>query len=184
MIRNIRWLLLPLSFFALLFVVWPETWIPTAFAQRMRAQVYFTQAAIPRGLSERGLISFARGHTTRGLRETDETELTRRRWVSKMVVSFSSKLNDSEYHALFYEVNGRTKTYIDDMQIFLHNRDEKTFVQPMTLPRPKFKPNKKVEVVITVRRQEVGKTTIDLLGEEPRRSGRVDFSDEEARKRD
>ena len=50
--------------------------------------------------------------------------------------------------------------------------------------RPDFKPNRKMELVVTVRRAEVGSRKFDVAGEEVRRSGVVNISDEEARKRD
>jgi hypothetical protein len=65
------------------------------------------------------------------------------------------------------------------MAVFVMQRQEKTFVQPITLGRPEFKPNHYHELVITVRREEVGKRKFALLGQEIARSGRVDFSDSE-----
>jgi hypothetical protein len=41
-----------------------------------------------------------------------------------------------------------------------------------------------MEVVITVQRQEVGTQRFELVGEEIRHSGRVDFTDDQARGRD
>ena len=38
-----------------------------------------------------------------------------------------------------------------------------------------------MELVVTVRREEVGRLNFELLGEEIRRTGQVDFSEEEAR---
>jgi hypothetical protein len=51
----------------------------------------------------------------------------------------------------------------------------------INLPRPMFRPNKRIEMVVTIRRQEVGSTRFIIDGEEVQHSGQVDFSDEQAR---
>src|SRR5687768_4744374 len=48
---------------------------PPVGAQRLRATLYVTQASIPRGLSEKALIGFARGHASRALNESSEPEI-------------------------------------------------------------------------------------------------------------
>lgn len=157
---------------------------PHAEAQRLRAQVYVTQAAIPRGLSEKALIGFARGHQARSMNETTEAEIESRHWLGNMVVSFNSAPGDLEYHALFYDLTDGARNFVDDMAIYLNGRDQRTYVQRLNLQRPRFRPNRRYELVITVRRAEVGSTRFDTRGEEPRRTGQVDFSVEDTRVRD
>lgn len=159
----------------------------TAEAQRgggLRATVYVTQAAIPRGLSERALLGFARGHQARQMQETTDTPLPERRWLGNLVIQFSAPINDLEYHALYYDVTDGARNFIDDMSINVHDRTQRTFVQRITLPRPRFRPNKQIEMVVTVRRAEVGRARFNILGQEEQRSGVVTFSDEDTRVRD
>jgi hypothetical protein len=160
--------------------------VPAADAQRggLRATVYVTQAAIPRNLSERALLGFARGHQARQMRETTDTPLPQRRWLGNMVIQFSAPIDDLEYHALYYDVTDGARNFIDDMSINVHDRSQRTFVQRITLPRPRFRPNRQLEMVVTVRRAEVGRVRFNLLGEEEQRSGVVTFSDEDTRVRD
>jgi hypothetical protein len=56
-------------------------------------------------------------------------------------------------------------------------------VQRIRLERPKFKPNRRMELVVTVRREEVGRANFDMIGEEVQRSGTVSFSDDDTRAR-
>lgn len=156
---------------------------PVAEAQRggLRATVYVTQAAIPRGLTEKALIGFARGHQARTMAETTDTPLPQRRWLGNMVIQLSAPLNDLEYHALYYDVTNGARDFIDDMAINVHDRTQRTFVQRITLPRPRFRPNRRIQVVITVRRTEVGRAQFDLRGEEEQRSGVVSFSEADTR---
>jgi len=145
----------------------------------LRAQVYITQARIPGAGTERALIGFARGHSARILNETTEAVLTQRKWLANLVVAFNSPVNDLEYHILFYDIEDGPRRFIVDMNIFVNDRNQRTFVQPIRLPRPTFRPNRRTELVVTVSRQEVGGARFAIAGEEPRRTGRVDFSEDE-----
>jgi hypothetical protein len=157
---------------------------PHAEAQRLRAQVFVTQATIPRGLTEKALIAFARSHQARFLVETNEPEIERRTWRGNLITAFNAPPGDLEYHALFYDITNGARTFVDDMAIYLSGRDQQTYVQRIQLARPRFRPNQRYEVVITVRHAEVGSTRFETRGEEPRRTGQVDFTEEEARARD
>ena len=68
---------------------------------------------------------------------------------------------------------------VDDMSTMINKRNEKTFVQQVSLERPAFKPNRQMELVVTVKRAEVGTLKFGVLGEEIKRSGQVSFSDDE-----
>lgn len=151
--------------------------VPHATAQRLRASVYVTQAVIPRGLTEKALIGFARGHQARIMQETTETDLAQRHWAGNMVVQFNSPPGDLEYHALFYDVTDGVRNFIDDMAIYVHDRDQRTYVQRINLARPRFRPNRRLEMVVTVAHAEVGNTRLEIRGEEVRHSGTVDFSE-------
>ncbi|AKF04676.1 hypothetical protein [Sandaracinus amylolyticus] len=170
--------------FALAGAVLPSSAVPHAEAQRLRATVYVTQAAIPRGLTEKALVGFARGHQARAMNESSEAEIEQRHWLANMVVQFNAPPGDLEYHALFYNVTDGARNFVDDMAIYLNGRDQRTYVQRLNLQRPRFQPNKRYELVITVRRAEVGNTRFETRGEEPRRSGQVDFSVEDTRVRE
>jgi hypothetical protein len=159
--------------------------VPHAAAQRLRASVYVTQAAIPRGLTEKALIGFARGHQARIMQETTEADLTQRHWLGNMIVNFSTPPGDLEYHALFYDVtDGGTRNFINDMAIYIHDRSQRTYVQRINLARPQFRPNRRLELVVTVAHAEVGNVRLEVRGEEPRRDGQVDFSVEDTRAHD
>jgi hypothetical protein len=170
--------------FAALSAAAPDAALPHADAQALRAQVFVTQAAIPRGLTEKALVGFARSHAARTMAETDEADLTTRRWLANMVVSFNVPPGDLEYHALFYDVTDGGRNFVDDMAIYLNGRDQRTYVQRLNLARPRFRPNRRMELVITVRRAEVGSTRFETRGEEPRRTGQFDFSVDDTRVRD
>jgi hypothetical protein len=160
--------------------VWSLASVMPASAASMKAQVFLTQAKIPTGLSEKALIGFARSNHQKLLHETKTDPVKERKWQASMVIAFSRPVDDMEFTILFYDVHDGPRRFVDDMSTMVNKKTEKTFVQRLTLDRPKFKPNRNMELVVTVKREEVGRLKFGVLGEEIKRSGTVDFSDEEA----
>jgi hypothetical protein len=99
------------------------------------------------------------------------------------VISFTRPVDDMEFTVLFYDVHDGPRRFVDDMSTMVNKKTEKTFVQKLTLDRPKFKPNRNMELVVTVKREEVGRLKFGVLGEEIKRSGEVSFSDDETKKK-
>lgn len=175
------WLTTVAAAACMLAVLWPHV---EAEAQRLRVQIFLTQARIPNGLTERGLIGFARGHRAARLQESDEANVRERRWHANAVFSFNRPPGDLEFHALFYDVQDGPRNFIREMSVFVSDRTQRTVLHRLMLPRPTFRPNRRIEMVVTVQRQEVGSVRFDLIGEEVRHTGQVDFTDEQARGRD
>jgi hypothetical protein len=161
--------------------LWPEL---EAQAQRLRVQIFLTQARIPNTLTERGLLGFVRGHRATRLMESSEENLNQRRWHANAVFSFNRPPGDLEFHALFYDIHDGPRNFVREMSVFVSDRTQRTVLHRISLPRPTFRPNRRMEMVVTVRREEVGSVRFELVGEEIRHTGQVDFSDEEARQRD
>ena len=159
--------------------VWSFSSVMPVEAASMKAQVFITQAKIPTGLSEKALIGFARTNHQKLLHETKTDPVKERKWQAQMVISFTRAVDDLEFNVLFYDVHDGPRRFVDDMSVMVNKKTEKTFVQRLTLDRPKFKPNRNMELVVTVKREEVGRLKFGVLGEEIKRSGTVDFSDEE-----
>jgi MYXO-CTERM domain-containing protein len=156
------------------------TLAPPAHAQRMRAQIYLTQHRLPRSQSERQLLGWARGHQTTRLQETREANLEDRKWIAELIVNFNRPPDDLEFHILYYDTQDGPRRFVDDQTIYVNDRSQRTYVQRLNLTRPRFAPNRRMEMVVTVRREEVGRKAFQMLGEERRRTGEVSFSDEEA----
>lgn len=153
--------------------------IGQAEAGRLKAKIYITQAKIPRKLTEKGLIGFARSHRAKRMRETNDKDLKARKWKGNLVVAFNAPVGDTEFSVLFYDIHDGAPRMVEDMSTFVNDRKQRTFVQKFSLPRPRFKPNRNMELVVTVRRQEVGRAKFGVVGDEVRRSGVVSFSDKE-----
>jgi hypothetical protein len=152
---------------------------PIAEAASLKAQVYLVQTKIPAKLTEKALIGFARKNANKLLRESTDAPVKERKWQAEMVISFSAPVNDMEFQVLFYDIQDGPRRFVNDMSTMVDDRSQKTFVQKVTLPRPSFKPNRQMELVVTVKRAEVGRMKFGVIGEELKRSGEVSFSDKE-----
>jgi len=152
---------------------------PAAEAAGLKAQVFLVQATVPRTLTEKALLGFAKKNNNKLLREETSEEVKKRKWSAQMIIAFNKPVDDLEFQVLFYDVHDGPRRFVNDMATFVNDKKQKTFVQKITLPRPSFKPNRNMELVVTVRRQEVGRREFGLVGEEIKRSGTVDFSDAE-----
>lgn len=150
-----------------------------AEAGGLKAKIFMVQKRIPKKLTEKGLIRFAQSNRAKLLREDRSGEIKKRKWKGEMVISFNRGVGDLEFQVLFYDIHDGPRRFVQDLAIFVNDRKQKTFVNKFTLPRPDFKPNRNMELVVTVKRQEVGRQKFGLIGEEIKRSGEVSFSDDE-----
>lgn len=153
--------------------------VTPAEAGGLKAQIFLTQAPLPKKVSEKGLVAFARRNRAKLLRETKDGELDKRKWKAELVIQFNRPVGDLEFQVLFYDIHDGPRRFVQDMSTFVNDRSQKTFVQTVKLSRKDFKPNRNMEMVVTVRRQEVGRLKFGLIGEEKKRSGEVSFGDDE-----
>lgn len=151
-------------------------------AQGLRAKLFLTQRGIPRSLSEAGVLRFARTHKATRLMETKDAPVEDRQWRASLVAAFNAPVRDSEFEVLFYDIQTPERKFIAPaMTVFVSDTKQRTIVHKMYLKRPQFEPNRRLEMVVTVRRQEVGRYRFQILGDRVQHSGEVTFSDEEAR---
>lgn len=150
---------------------------PSVEAASLKANVFLVQAAVPRSGTEKALLGFARKNNARLLREATDAAVKERKWNASLIVAFNQPVGDSEFTVLFYDIHDGPRRFVNDMATFVDDKKQKTFVQKVVLPRPTFKPNRNMELVVTVHRAEVGRHKFGLVGEEIKRSGTVDFSD-------
>lgn len=146
-----------------------------AEAGALKATVYLTQNKIPNSLSEKGLLGFVRSHKAARLRESSEENIDERKFMAEMVTQFTQPPGDLEFHVLFYDIHDGARKFIEDMSTYIQDKKQRVYVQRIKLPRPRFKPNRRMELVVTVKRAEVGSLKFITDGEEKRNSGVVSF---------
>lgn len=157
-------------------------WQEASAASALHARIFLTQKGIPRSLSETGVLRFAQGNKATRLRETTDAPVEDRQWRATLVVNFNGPVGDSEFGVLFYDVQTAERKFIAPaMTVFVNDRSQRTIVHKLRLERPQFEPNRRLEMVVTVRRQEVGRYRFQILGDRVQHSGEVTFTDDEAR---
>ncbi|MGB5809540.1 MAG: hypothetical protein WBG86_03360 [Polyangiales bacterium] len=151
-------------------------------AAGLRAKIFLTQRGIPRSLNELGVLRFARANKATRLRETKDAPVEDRQWRASLVASFNAPVRDSEFEVLFYDIQTAERKFIAPaMTVFVSDTSQRTIVHKMYLKRPQFEPNRRLEMVVTVRRQEVGRYRFQILGDQVQHSGEVTFSEDETR---
>jgi hypothetical protein len=105
------------------------------------------------------------------------------RWKFEYLAFFAHPLDDLEVALRFYDVTGGQKRFIAESSTFVRNRGERMFGANMVIGAPEFEPNKKILVTMENRGRIIATTTLIIRGEGPKYSGRVDFSDDDARQR-
>ncbi len=138
-------------------------------------EIYFTQAKIPGRISEQGLKGFMRGHHSRAIQE----EPDHKKWKFQLGVFLRREAGDLEAHLLFYDVERGREEFVSEMTVFLSDRTENTFLQPVTLERPMFKPMNRYMAALQIRRQRLARKDFELIGQRDERTGVVAFSDTE-----
>lgn len=157
-------------------------WDTADAAAGLKAKIYLTQKGIPRSLSEAGVLRFARQYKATRLRETADVEIEERQWRASLVASFNAPVRDSEFEVLFYDIQTAERKFIAPaMTVFVSDSNQRTIVHKLRLKRPQFEPNRRLEMVVTVRRKEVGRYRFQILGDAVQHSGEVTFTDDETR---
>ena len=177
---NPRLALVLTAFAALVSSVTP--WQAAEAASGLQAKIFLTQKGISRQLSESGVIRFASANKATRLREDVSMPIDERQWRANLVVRFNRPVGDSEFEVLFYDIQTAERKFIAPaMTVFVNDRNQRTIVHKLRLKRPQFEPNRRLEMVVTVRRQEVGRYRFQILGDRVQHSGEVTFSDDEVR---
>ena len=177
---NLRLALVATALAAVVSSVTP--WQGADAAQGLKARIYLTQKGVPRSLSESGVVRFAQSNKATRLRETSDVPVEDRQWRATLIANFNRPVGDSEFEILFYDIQTAERRFIaPTMTIFVSDRNQRTIVHKLRLNRPQFEPNRRLEMVVTVRRQEVGRYRFQILGDRVQHSGEVTFSDDEAR---
>lgn len=157
-------------------------WQGADAASGLRAKIFLTQKGVPGSLSESGVIRFAQSNKATRLLESSDAPVEDRHWRATLVANFNQPVGDSEFEVLFYDIQTAERKFIaPTMTVFVNDRSQRTIVHKMRLKRPQFEPNRRIEMVVTVRRQEVGRYRFQILGDRVQHGGEVTFSDDEAR---
>ena len=130
--------------------------------------------------SDGAFVSFLRAHDAKHIWPQDKKE---KAWNLEFFAFFKRPSNDVEVKVSFYDVTELRKL-IESDSIYLAQRGEMILASNIVLQKPRFRINRKYAMYITTAHgYELASTTFWLRGKAEVYSGRVTFSDEEARGR-
>lgn len=104
-------------------------------------------------------------------------------WTIWLACFLSTPLNDVEYSIKYYDMTAGKK-FLASSDNFTDSRGEKTILTKVRLEKQWAGVNKNILVTLENKGKVLASTTIKILGEGERFSGKVNFSDEEAAGKD
>lgn len=102
-------------------------------------------------------------------------------WNVEYIAFFAQPLNDNEVNVKFYEVTGGQHRFVAGDEQYTREKGTRTFASSIKLATPEFEVNKKYMMTVESGRRIIASTTFWLRGKGPNYSGKVEFSDEEAK---
>ena len=104
-------------------------------------------------------------------------------WLVEYIAFFAKPLNDNEVNLKFWEVGGGSQRFVAGDEQYTRDKNTRVFAANIRLGKPEFEENKKYLMTMESGRRIIASTTFWLRGKGPNYSGKVEFSDEEAKKK-
>ena len=104
-------------------------------------------------------------------------------WFVEYIAFFAKPLNDNEVNLKFWEVGGGSQRFVAGDEQYTRDKNTRVFAANIRLGKPEFEENKKYLMTMESGRRVIASTTFWLRGKGPNYSGKVEFSDDEAKKK-
>jgi hypothetical protein len=102
-------------------------------------------------------------------------------WSLEYIAFFAHPLNDSEVNVKFFEITGGGHRFVAGDEQYTRERGTRIFASNITLGTPDFEVNKKYMMTVESKGHIIATATFWLRGKGPNYSGKVEFSDEDAK---
>ncbi len=100
-------------------------------------------------------------------------------WKIYFAAFFRRPLNDLEITVKLYDVTSGRRLLINSFEQYTEGRGQKTLISNVKLEREYFGVNKKILITMETKKQLLAQGTFQILGEEEKLSGKVDFTEDE-----
>lgn len=104
-------------------------------------------------------------------------------WKLEYIAFFAKALNDNEITVKFWEVGGGSQRFIAGDEQYTRERGTRIFSASITVAKPEFETNKQYMMTIESGSHVLAHTKFWLRGKGPQYSGKVEFTDEEAKQK-
>ena len=106
------------------------------------------------------------------------------KWKVYFAAFLKTKLDDLEYLIKIYEVSGKDKRLVESFEQYTTDRGQQTLTSYLTLDKKTVGVNKELLVTVEYKNKVLASGTLRVLGEGEKNSGKVDFSEEDTKKKD
>jgi hypothetical protein len=146
-----------------------------------KGRIIITKKALPTRFSSQGaFISAVQANKTDKLMPTSEDGPDKGEWKVCYIAFFAQPLNDNEIQIKFYDITAGKKYVAGDAQ-YTRERGSRIFSADITLSKPEFDVRKHYMMTAESRGHIIATTSFWLLGKGANYSGKVEFSDSEAK---
>ncbi len=104
-------------------------------------------------------------------------------WKLEYIAFFAQPLNDNEITVKFWEIGPGQQRYVAGDEQYMREKGSRIFASSIELAKPEFETNKKYSMTIERGSRVLARTEFWLRGKGSNYSGKVEFSDEEAKLR-
>ena len=105
------------------------------------------------------------------------------KWNLEYIAFFAQPLDDSEIQVKFYDITGGDKRYVAGDPQYTREKGSRIFGSSIQLAKPEFDVRKHYMMTVESRGRVLATTSFWLMGKGANYSGKVEFSDSEAKQK-
>lgn len=149
-----------------------------------KGKIIITKDRLPLRFSSPGaFISALRSKQIDKVWPVEEKNADQGLWRLEYIAFFAQPLDDNEIQLKFYDITGGEKRFIAADPQYTREKGSRIFGSSIELTKPDFDVNKHYMMSIYSRGHAIASTSFWLRGKGANYSGKVEFSDEDARRR-
>ncbi|HVY38537.1 MAG TPA: hypothetical protein VHM31_11400 [Polyangia bacterium] len=147
-----------------------------------KGKIIITKNRLPMHFSSSGaFVSALQKNKIDKIWPTEESGADKGSWNLEYLAFFSQPLDDSEIQVKFYDITQGGKKFVAGDPQYTRERGSRIFGSSIVLAKPEFDVRKRYMMTIESRGRVIATTSFWLLGKGANYSGKVEFSDSEAR---
>ncbi len=146
-----------------------------------KGRIIITKKRLPLHFASSGaFISAVQSSKTDKLWPTSEDGADKGVWDVEYIAFFAQPLNDSEIPVKFYDITAGRKYVAGDAQ-YTREKESRIFSSSIQLSKPEFDVRRHYMMTVESRGRIIATTSFWLLGKGANYSGKVEFSDSDAK---
>lgn len=147
-----------------------------------KGKIIITKKRLPMRFSSPGaFVSALQSSKTDKIMPTEEKGAEQGTWDLEYIGFFAQPLNDNEIQLKFYDITSGARRFVAGDAQYTREKGSRVFGSSIQLAKPEFDVRKHYMMTMETRGRVIASTTFWLLGKGATYSGKVEFSDDEAR---